>query len=181
MPETPTLAPTPAPAAPSPIAERRERAPTERSEGAARVTPAASPTSTSESGPTPADGTVSLSGSVKQGDQTAHRPLPGATVLLYLSRDIVCDGSGQGPIAGAAYAQATTDADGAFAFRVPPGTYLVAVEGGPECLPRRWHVGVWDPGAADPCAATALALEEDGQAYGLANVLYPDSVGCPTP
>jgi hypothetical protein len=187
----PTASPSLAPAAPVPVenrsAHRREVPPTPETVAATAVpgtivpappspplTPAPSPGPSATAGL----GWVTISGDVRQGDQATSRPLVGAPVLLYRKADVVC-GSAPQPIIGPVFQQAVTAADGRFAFAVPPGEYLVAVEGGPECLPRRWHVGASDPGTSDACASRIIALAL-GQTAQFANVLYQEPVGCAT-
>ncbi len=185
LPTAATVSSTPSKPPPAPA---DEPAPT-ATEHWPTAPPTPDPTSTAAPSPTPPPvtptgtprpGSVTIGGSVKQGDQTSSRPLPGAAVSLYRKEDVVCHGDQPEPTIGPASSRTTTDAEGAYRFTVSPGEYLVAAEGGPECLPSRWHVGPFDPGASNACGASIITLLEDGQSTQFTNILYAESVGCPT-
>ena len=118
---------------------------------------------------------MAVAGSVRLEDGAAPRTLPGVSVAAYRADAFDCRLEPPGPVFG----RATTDSDGRYRIALPPGEYLVAAFGGPECLPMRWHVGASDPGVADACGARIIGLLSAGLETTNANVLFTSSPGCP--
>jgi hypothetical protein len=79
--------------------------------------------------------------------------------------------------------QTLTDADGRYRLAgLSPGDYRIFAEGGPSCLPRRWHVQELAEGAAEPCMATGMDLSAVPE-IGFVNIRFVavGNFSCPTP
>lgn len=120
--------------------------------------------------------TVVLSGRVLRGDE----PMAGARVVVLRGEP----GAGCADVSNRELSQTSSGVDGRFMLSGPAtGDYRVFAEGGPACLPRRWHVVQLALSAADPCAATTYELRGQADSIQFVDVRYApaDGGGCPSP
>lgn len=79
--------------------------------------------------------------------------------------------------------EARSDVNGDYRLSgLPPGDYRVFAEGGPACLPRRWHLGQLAESADDACRGTTLDLTTATE-IGFVNLRFraTDGGSCPSP